>query len=149
MRWNRLILTLSAAAILIIANASRISAQTAREVRYSPAISNQPMDEAVKVEATLNRFDSALALRDIDLLQAAGINPVTAKRWHHFFKDNPRAEVTDSCPASQLFISGDSAVWNCTETATVIADGKPLPFSLGIRFTFTKSNGEWMISDRR
>jgi hypothetical protein len=152
MRLHRLALTLSAAAVLLAVNAPRSFAQASMNKLYSPvgaAIEAQPMEEAVQVQATLNRFDSALALHDIGQLQAEGVNAGSAKRWNHFFKDNPRAEVTDKCPASDLLIAGDTAVWKCTETATVISEGKPLPFEKVIRFTFTKTNGAWTISDRR
>jgi len=152
MRSNRLTLSLGAAAILLALTAPRSFAQASMHKLYLPVVaaaSAEPMDEAVLVQATLDQFDSALALHDIGRLQAAGINPNTAKRWHHFFSDNPRAEVTDSCPASELYISGDTAVWMCTETAKVISEGKPVPFEKMIRFTFTKRDGAWTISDRR
>ena len=105
--------------------------------------------EADLVQAALSQFDSALALRDIGQLQAAGVQPVSLKRWQRFFKSNPSDSVTDNCPASALVITGDTANWSCTETATVLSEGKPLPFMYVIRFTFTKKNGAWTISDRR
>jgi hypothetical protein len=109
----------------------------------------QPMEEAATVQATLNQFDSAVASRDLAQLQAVGIKPGSAKNWQKFFKSNPEATVTDDCPASTLTILNDTAVWSCTETVTVISEGKPVPFALGVRFTFAKRNGVWTIADRR
>jgi hypothetical protein len=109
----------------------------------------QVVTEATKVQQTLDRFDSGLAAHDIDQLQAAGIEAGSAKGWQRFFKSNPEAKVTDSCPVTELFIGGDTAIWNCTETSTITSSGKPTQFAHVIRFTFTKKNGEWLISDRR
>lgn len=112
---------------------------TAPQTAYQPEL----------VQAALNQFDSALALRDIGQLQAAGVQPISLRRWQKFFKNNPTARVTDNCPASSLIITGDTANWSCTETATVLSEGKPLPFVYIIRFTFIRKNGAWMVSDRR
>ncbi len=109
----------------------------------------QVIAEATLVQETLDRFDSALAAHDVDQLQAAGIEPASAKGWQRFFKSNPDAKVTDNCPVTDLFIGGDTAVWNCTETSTITSAGKPVQYAHLIRFTFTKKNGEWMISDRK
>lgn len=106
-------------------------------------------EEAALVQAALDHFDFALASHDIGELQAVGIKPVLAKRWQKFFTNNPRANVTDNCPASTLFISGDTATWNCIEMATIISEGKPVQFTHLIRFSFANRNGVWMISDRR
>jgi hypothetical protein len=109
----------------------------------------QVVAEATLVQETLDRFDSALAAHDVDQLQAAGIEPVSAKGWQRFFKSNPEARVTDSCPVTDLFIGGDTAIWNCMETSTINSSGKPVQYAHVIRFTFTKKNGEWIISDRK
>jgi hypothetical protein len=109
----------------------------------------QPMEEAATVQATLNQFDSAVASHDVEQLQAVGIKPGSARGWQKFFKSNPEATVTDNCPASTLVILSDTAVWSCTETVTVISEGKLVPFALGVRFTFAKRNGVWTIADRR
>jgi hypothetical protein len=111
--------------------------------------SPRPGDDAILVQAALSHFDSALALRDMGQLQAAGIQPGRVKGWQKFFKNNPQAQVTDNCPAPSLVIMGDTANWDCIETATIISEGKPLPFAHIIRFTFTRKNGAWTISDRR
>jgi hypothetical protein len=108
-----------------------------------------PGDDAILVQAALSQFDSALALRDMSQLEAAGIQPGRVKGWQKFFKNNPQAKVTDNCPAPSLVILGDTANWDCVETATIISEGKPLPFAHIIRFTFTRKNGGWTISDRR
>lgn len=109
----------------------------------------QSVDEAAQVQAALSQFDSALASRDIQQLQAAGIKPESAKGWQKFFKNNPGAKVTDKCPAGALGISGDTAIWSCTETATLISEGKPLAYAQPVRFMFARKDGVWSISDRR
>jgi len=115
-------------------------------VASSPA---EGMNDAILVQAVLNQFDSALAAHDVDLLQAAQMQPANMKGWRKFFKSNPEATVSDNCPASELEIYGDKANWNCIETVTVMSEGKLLPFAHVIRFTFAKQNGTWMISNRR
>jgi hypothetical protein len=114
-----------------------------------PPVASSAAEEAARVQAALNRFDSALAAHDLGQLQALGIKPASAKGWQRFFKNNPRATVTDQCPASGLAILGDTATWSCIETATVISEGKLLPYPFAVRFTFTKQDGVWTISDRR
>jgi hypothetical protein len=108
----------------------------------------QPTEQAATVQDALFQFDAAVASHDVALLQAAGIKPGSARGWQKFFKNNPDATVTDDCPASGLAMYNDTAVWNCTETVTVISEGKPVPFALGIRFTFARRNGAWTIADR-
>ena len=44
--------------------------------------------------------------------------------------------VTDNCPATTPFISGDTAKLNRTETVKIISEGKPLHFSQFIQFRF-------------
>ena len=66
----------------------------------------RPADETVQVQAALNQFDSALDAHDVGRLRAAGIKAVSAKRWQSFFRDNPRATITDRCPISELFDFG-------------------------------------------
>ncbi len=109
----------------------------------------QVVAEATLVQETLDKFDSALAAHDVDQLQAAGIEPASSKGWQRFFKSNPEAKVTDSCPVTDLFIGGNTAIWNCTETSTITSSGKPVQYAHLIRFTFTKKNGEWVISERK
>jgi hypothetical protein len=109
----------------------------------------QLVNDALKVQDALNRFDTALAAHDVQQLLAAGIEPSSAKGWQRFFKDNPRATVTDRCSGTDLSISGDTANWSCTETSIIESEGKPVQFAHNIRFTFTRKNGEWTISDRR
>lgn len=109
----------------------------------------QPVQEAVPVQAVLKRFDHGLALHDVGLLQAAGVNRSDAKRWREFFRQNPQATVTDECPISGLYISEESASWTCTETATIISEGRPRSFVHVIRFAFAKANGAWSVAYRR
>lgn len=143
---------IAAAGIFAIAAPSAF-AQENRLTMYLPAstpsVAHHVQDATAPVLATLNQFDSAIATHDIALLQAVGIQPSRAKSWQRFFRDNPDASVTDNCPATSLNISGDTASWDCVETATVISDRKPVSFTRLIRFTFTNTNGAWMISDRR
>jgi hypothetical protein len=108
-----------------------------------------PAEGAVPVQAVLDRFDDALAKHDIEKLQAAGVKRSSAKLWQRFFRENPEATVTDNCPASELTISNDRATWTCTETATIISDGRPRSFVHVIRFIFARNNGTWLIADRR
>ena len=124
------------------------------ENRVTPAAARmiaacQVVQEATGVQETLDRFDSGLAAHDIQQLQAAGIEPVSAKGWQRFFKSNPNATVTDNCPVTSLFIAGDTALWNCTETSTITSAGKPMQYAHLIQFTFAKRDGEWMIADRK
>jgi len=106
-------------------------------------------DDASMVQVALERFDSALALRDVMQLQAAGVKPGDARRWQSFFRHNPQASVTDSCPATALYISGDTANWVCVERATILSEGKPFTHAQSIRFTFTRVSGGWLVSERR
>lgn len=117
--------------------------------QLAPTAAYQPAQKAVPVRAALNQFSSALAMHDPDKLQAAGVKPASVKLWRKFFHENPRATVLDRCPASELTISDDTAAWTCTETVTIIFDGKPLSFPHVIHFTFARNNGTWMIADRR
>lgn len=107
------------------------------------------VDNAVPVRAALNQFSSALEMRDLGRLEAAGVKPASVKLWQKFFRENPGATVTDQCPASELTISGDRAAWTCTETVTIIFEGKPLSFPHAIHFSFARNNGAWIVADRR
>jgi hypothetical protein len=152
MKSSNGLLALVAAGALAVA-APHGFAQAENE-RTSPAETRmiaacQVVTEATRVQETLDRFDSGLAAHDVDQLQAAGIEPVSVKGWQRFFKSNPEAKVTDSCPVTELFIGGNTAIWNCTETSTITSSGKPVQYAHMIRFTFTKTSGGWMISDRK
>lgn len=105
--------------------------------------------DATSVRATLDQFDSALALHDVAMLQAVGVKRGSAKGWQRFFKDNPEATVTDDCPASDLFISDGVANWTCIEKVTILSDGRPRAFLHTIRFTFAKRGGTWLVAKRR
>lgn len=106
-------------------------------------------EEAQPVQAALDRFDYALANHDVAMLQAAGVDDASAKLWQRFFSENPDATVTDRCPVSELAISFDASYWTCTETVTIISDGKPLAFLHIIHFTFAKKRGVWLVAGRR
>lgn len=128
---------------------SQTSAPQLNSFAASGSATYQPVEEAVPVQAALNQFDYALARHDIRLLQAAGVNRADAKRWREFFRDNPHATVTDRCSVSDLYISDESASWTCTETATIISEGKPRSFVHVIRFMFARNNGNWIVAERR
>lgn len=152
MKTLRFTLSLAAAALLFLISAPGAWCQgpesnNQQPIAISPAC--QLVNEALQVQDALNRFDTALASHDVQQLLAAGIEPSSAKGWQRFFKDNPRATVTDRCSGSDLAISGDTANWSCTETSTIESEGKPVQYAHNIRFTFTRKNGEWTISDRR
>ena len=152
MKCFGLFLTLVAAGLLAVATSGAFAqSESDSEARASARITAacQAVAEATLVQEALDRFDSALAAHDVDQLQAAGIEPVSAKGWQRFFKSNPEAKVTDSCPVTELFIGDKTAIWNCMETSTITSAGKPTQYAHIIRFTFTKKNGEWLISDRR
>jgi hypothetical protein len=121
----------------------------ARSFSASDAPAYRSWEEAEPVQAALNRFDYALAMHDVGMLQAAGVKRSTAKLWQRFFSDNPRATVTDRCPASELSISYDTGYWTCTETVTIISEGKPKAFEHIIHFTFARKRGTWLVADRR
>ncbi|MDR3752353.1 MAG: hypothetical protein P4K78_00790 [Terracidiphilus sp.] len=148
--WILALVSIAGPLALAAPNAfSQSSAFGVNLVSVPESATYQPAEEAVEVQATLNQFDSALDAHDVGRLRAAGIKAVTAKRWQSFFRDNPRATVTDRCPVSELFISDSTASWTCSETITVISEGKPRAFVYVIRFKFAKTNGAWMIEDRR
>jgi hypothetical protein len=145
-------LSLAAAGMLAISNpgAGAQSPQDgANPQTASISSACQLVNEALSVQDALHRFDSALASHDVQQLLAAGVEPSSAKGWQRFFRDNPRASVTDSCSGSDLSISGDTANWSCRETSVIVSEGKPVQYAHNIRFTFTRKNGEWAVSDRR
>jgi len=109
----------------------------------------QVVTEATGVQEALDRFDSGLAAHDIEQLRAAGIESVSVKGWEKFFKSNPDAKVTDDCPVTSLFLAGDKALWNCMETSTITSSGKPVQYARMVQFTFIKTSGGWLITDRK
>lgn len=147
------LLTIASGIALLATTAPNAVAQNSNQSANSfPAPESavyQPTKEAGPVQIALNQFDHALAKHDVALLQEAGVSPASAKRWQEFFKDNPRATVTDRCPVSELFISDASAIWTCTETATIISEGKPRAFVHTIRYTFARNLDTWTVIDRR
>jgi hypothetical protein len=153
MKLFRFLLILVAAAGTLAMAAPRALCQGPENNNDRPAITIPPacqlVNDALQVQDAVNRFDTALASRDVQQLLAAGIEPSSVKGWQRFFKDNPRATVTDSCSGNDLSISGDTANWSCKETSVIQSDGKPVQYAHNIRFTFTRKNGEWTISDRR
>lgn len=109
---------------------------------------DQPLPETKRIQAVLNDFNYALSMHDVGMLQATGIDQESGKRWQRFFSENPSATVTDQCPVSELFISVYKALWTCTETVTVVSEGKPKSFVHLILFTFAKKKGNWTVADR-
>lgn len=135
----------------LFATAPQNAAAQAKEYRMSSisrSVVDQPAQKTVPVQAALSQFDSALATHDIDKLQAAGVGPASARLWRRFFRENPRATVTDRCPDSNLTISGDTATWTCHERVTIISEGKPRSFLHLIHFTFARNGGTWLVADR-
>jgi len=153
MKSFRMVFALAAAAGLMAAAAPNGFAQSPAS-NLTPAAARmiaacQVVSEASLVQDTLDRFDSGLAAHDVQQLQAAGIEPVSAKGWQKFFKSNPDATVTDDCPVTSLFIGGDKALWNCMETSTIKSSGKPVQYARMVQFTFIKTSGGWLISERK
>jgi serine/threonine-protein kinase len=111
----------------------------------------QAVDEASLVKATVNGFEAAYNAHDMARIRAVwtGMSSSQERGLQNFFKGNPGSKVQDSCPASSLNISGESAQWACNETTTLIIGGRPLVSSHEIRFSFVKKNGGWFISERR
>lgn len=144
--------TACAVGLLAMAASNALSQAPGQDANSSPEPGSavyQPTKESGPVQVALDQFDYALATHDVALLQAAGVNEAGAKRWQEFFKQNPRAKVTDRCPVSNLFVSDASAIWTCTETATIISEGKPRAFEHVIRYTFARNQNTWSIVDRR
>lgn len=146
-----LVLVSAAGAFLMTASSSFGQSTMGGEswLSRSESVAYQPTAEAFSVRATLDQFDSALAIHDVEGLRAVGVERASAKGWRRFFRNNPSATVTDECPVSDLSISGGIANWTCMETVTILSEGKPRSFPHTIRFTFAKRNGTWMVADRR
>jgi hypothetical protein len=152
MKSFRFLLSLAAAGMLAVSTPgawSQPSQDDANQQAASVSPACQLVNEALNVQLALNRFDTALASHDVQQLLAIGVEPSSAKGWQRFFRDNPRATVTDTCSGSDLSISGDTANWSCKETSTIVSEGKPVQYAHNIRFTFTRKNGEWTLADRR
>ena len=106
----------------------------------------QVVDQSVLIASVVNNFSAALAGHDVSQMQAAWptMTGQDVKKWQNFFKSNPKAKITESCPAGALAISGDSASWSCTVT-TMIPGSSPQP-PQRLRFTLAKRNGTWVVS---
>jgi eukaryotic-like serine/threonine-protein kinase len=102
-----------------------------------------PVDESVPIRALVESFNSALSARNVNGMVAAFPGMRDAKKWQDVFKGG--IKVTDSCPASALTISGDSATWGCSVSFTVPGSSPQAPKR--IRFTLAKRNGSWTITD--
>jgi hypothetical protein len=152
MKSFQFLLSLAAVGLLAVST-SAVRSQSPQDDASQQAASISPacqlVNEALNVQLALNRFDTALASHDVQQLLAVGVEPSSAKGWQRFFRDNPRATVTDTCSGSDLSISGDTANWSCKETSTIVSEGKPVQYAHNIRFTFQRKNGEWTIADRR
>jgi eukaryotic-like serine/threonine-protein kinase len=111
----------------------------------------QPVDESSVILQTVSSFDAAYNAHDMGRIQTiwTGLKSGQAKDLAGFFKGNPESHVADSCPAGALTISGDAANWTCTETSTFKADGKMVPHTLTIHFTFARRGGNWTIVGRQ
>jgi hypothetical protein len=147
-----LLILVSAAGLLLLAVPNGLAQSSVGGESWlstSESTTYHPTAEAFLVRATLDQFDSALAVHDVEGLQAVGVKRVSAKGWRRFFRNNPNATVTDECPVSELSISAGVASWTCTETVTILSEGRPKSFPHTIHFTFAKHNGVWMVADRR
>lgn len=143
---------LSAAGLFVTATPYALSQKSSYGVSSfsgSDDVEYQNWKEALPLEAAMDRFNYALANHDVGMLQAAGVKNSSAKLWQRFFSENPLATVSDRCPVSELMISYDTGYWTCTETVTIISEGKPKPFLHVIHFTFAKKRGVWLVADRR
>jgi eukaryotic-like serine/threonine-protein kinase len=111
----------------------------------------KPVDETALVEATVEKFNAALAAHNVAAMHALWpeMNRGQEKGFQSFFKSNPSAKISDSCAPSSLSISGESANWACNESTTIMAGGRPTTSEHSIRFAFKKTGGGWIITDRR
>ena len=111
----------------------------------------KPVDETSLVQAAVERFNAALAAHNVDAMRALwpGMKSGQEKGFQSFFKSNPDAKMSDSCTPFSLSISGDTASWVCNETTTIIAGGRPNSSVHSIHFSFKKTGGNWIITDRR
>jgi hypothetical protein len=146
-------LSFAAAAGTLVLAAPAASAQgpennTSQQQSIAASPNCELVNQALEVQEAVNRFDNALASHDTQQLLASGIEPQSVKGWQRFFRDNPQATVVDRCSGADLSISGDTANWSCKETSIIQSEGKPVQYAHNIRFTFTRKNGEWTISDR-
>ena len=114
----------------------------------TPAPAPQPVDQTALLQAVINNFNGALGAHDVGRMRTvwAGMTPQVTKKWQDFFKNFPKAKVSESCPTGSLSISGDSATWSCTIT-TLIPGAPARPQD--IRFTLAKRNDAWVIADWR
>ncbi len=106
----------------------------------------QAVDQSALVRTVVSNFNAALGAHDVARMRAVwpSMKPQDAKRWQDLFKNYPKAKVSETCPVSDLNLSGDTASWNCTIT-TVIPGVQPR--AQGIRFTFAKKGDTWVIAD--
>jgi serine/threonine protein kinase len=112
--------------------------------------SQHPTDESALIRAAVNRYQSAYNRHDLDGIRAAwpSFSSRDEKALRGSFKDHPEMRVNIECPSSPPNISGDTAQWNCKQTTTVMSSGRLLPNSSTAGFTFSKRNGNWVISSR-
>lgn len=117
----------------------------------APAPKPQPAGPKTLIRAALEKFDAALSSHNVSAMKAAWpkMKSSQAKGFQSFFKDNPKARITDSCSTSSLTVSGNTASWACNETTTLIVNGRKTSSQHGIHFTFAKSGGNWIITGRR
>jgi eukaryotic-like serine/threonine-protein kinase len=115
----------------------------------TPAAPAPPGDSAL-VRAALENFSAALSFHNVSAMKAIWPTMTSSqeKLFRSFFKNNRNARISDSCDPSSLTISGSSASWACIETTTIMAGGSPVKSEHGIRFTFRKNGGDWIIADR-
>jgi hypothetical protein len=124
---------------------------TPRKPAPAPAPKPKPVEESSLVQAMLDKFNAALASRDVAGMQALGVSSREARDWAKFFTDNPEGKVVDDCsPSSLSFLSGNTARWSCTESITfTTAGGESRTSTHEIQLMFTKRDGAWFITSRR
>ena len=117
----------------------------------APAPAPAAPDDAALVSAAVEKFNSALAARNVAAMKALwpSMNSSQEKGFQNFFKSNRDARISDACSPSSLTISGSSADWVCNETTTIVVNGSPKKYEHSIRFAFRKSGDDWIVADRR
>ena len=116
------------------------------ETKETETVKNPPppptVDDSVPIGRLVESFNSALSARNVNGMLAV-FPGLKAKKWQDVFKGG--IKVTDTCPASGLAISGDSATWTCS-ISFAVPGSSPQPPNR-IRFTLAKRGGSWTIAD--
>jgi hypothetical protein len=113
-----------------------------------PQLPPQPSDQSL-VQTVVSNFNASLGAHDV-----AGMHNMwpampakDLKKWQDLFKSYSKAKFTQSCPASALTITGDTASWFCA--FTTVFPGSAPQVQNGLKFTLAKKNGNWFVTDWR